>query len=516
MEYNRTINSKRNIVWGILNRIVLLVCPFFLRTVMIYIMGTEYAGLGNLFNSIIQILSLGELGIGSALVYFMYKPISENDIEQVNKLLNFYRKSYYCIGVVIFVAGIITTPLIKYLISGECLADINIYELYLIYIVNTCSGYFFWGYKRSVLYAGQHTDIESKISTLFTLLQYVLQISILFLTKNYYLYIVFLPLTTIVSNLVIGHAVDKKYPMYRAKGNVDKNTLQGIKAKVSGIVLQKVGTAVLTSVDNIVVSAFLGLSVLAIYNNYIFVITALFSLLNVVLLSIIPSIGNSIVVESIDKNLKDFQKFNFLYSFVLSWSVTCLFVLYEPFMKVWMGNKLGNDALLGYGMIVLLCIYFFVLKFGDIVHAYNEACGFWEKRKFINITASAVNLVLNVILVQSIGLYGILISTIVSVVLISIPADSYVLFKYYFKDIDKWKRFICTQVKYFGIAFIGTIFIGFLCSFKMENSIMELIIKALIVCVLGAIYYILVYKKNSLFRSCYNFVIHNILGREQS
>lgn len=513
MDYNRTYNSKRNIIWGVLNRFVLLICPFILRTIMIYIMGTEYAGLGNLFNSILQILSLSELGIGSALVYFMYKPMSMNDTDRVNQLLNFYRISYYCIGVLILVAGFITTPLIKHLINGGYPADINIYTLYLIYIANTCAGYFFWGYKRSILYAGQHTDVESKVGTVFTIIQYFFQISIIFLTKNYYIYILVLPITTVLSNIVLGYVVDKKYPMYKAVGKIDKSTFLGIKNKVGGIFLQKIGTAVLTSVDNIVISAFLGLTILTIYNNYLFVITALFSFLNVVLLSIIPSIGNSIVVESIDKNLNDFKKFNFLYILVISWSVTCLYVLYQPFMKVWMGGKIGAGAILGNGMIIFLCLYFYVLKIGDIVHAYNEACGLWEKRKFINVTASGINLILNIILVKYIGLYGILISTIVSVVFITIPADSYVLFKYYFKDLYEWKRFIVQQFIFLLIAALVTVFVGYICSFEISNGFLELMVKTIVVCILSAVFYVIIYRKNTQFKTCQNFVKNNILRR---
>ncbi|WP_455719568.1 lipopolysaccharide biosynthesis protein [Agathobacter sp.] len=514
MDFERTKNSKRNILWGILNRLVLLVCPFVLRTVMIYVMGTEYVGLGNLFNSIIQILSLSELGIGSALVYFMYKPISENDIEKVNRLLNFYKKSYYVIGVVILLAGIVTTPCIKFLINGDYPTDINIYGLYLIYIANTCAGYFFWGYKRSILYAGQHTDIESKVSTVFTIIQYVLQISILFITKNYYVYIIVLPMTTIISNIVLGRVVDKKYPQYYAKGKIDRDTFQLVKSKVGGIVLQKIGTAVLTSVDNIVISAFLGLKILTIYNNYVFVITALFSVLNVILLSIIPSIGNSIVVESRKKNWGDFQKFNFLYNFVISWAVTCLFVLYQPFMRLWMGDKLGSNALLRNDIVALLCVYFFVLKLGDIVHAYNEACGLWEKRKFINIIASLLNLVLNIVLVNQIGLYGILISTIVSVIFVSIPADSYVLFKYYFNDTQKWKLFIAKQFYHFLIAAIGTSVISLICSYELKSSFANFFIKASIVCVLSLVFYTVAYYKNVQFKKCCKFIKYSLVRRK--
>ena len=267
----------------------------------------------------------------------------------------------------------------------------------------------------------------------------------------------------------------------------------------------------MTSVDNIVISAFLGLSILTIYNNYIFVLTALCSFLNVILLSIIPSIGNSVVVESKEKNYRDFQKFNFLYIFVISWASTCLFVLYQPFMKLWMGNKLGSSSMLGNDIVVLLCVYFFVLKLGDIAHAYNEACGIWEKRKLINIIASLLNLILNISLVKQIGLYGILISTIVSVVFVSIPADSYVLFKYYFNDTDKWKHFMGKQFSHFVIAGIGTCIINMICSFELKNCFADLFVKACMAGGLGFVFYVAMYYRSTQFKECCKFIKYSLI-----
>lgn len=503
---SRVENSKVNIIWGVAYRVTLLLCPFILRTVMIHTMGLEYAGLGNLFSSIIQILSLSDLGVGAALVFFMYKPIYEENNKMVNALLNFYKNFYYFIGSFIVIVGLILAPFLKYIIKGSYPSDINIHVLYLIYILNTSIGYFFGAYKRSILYASQRMDIESKVLSLFTFIQYIVQISVLVMTKNYYLYIIVLPITTLISNLIIANNVDKKYPQYKADGKLEDNLIKEIQKKSGGIVFQKIGNVILTSVDTLVVSAFLGLSVLTVYNNYLFVVSALHSILNIILISIIPSVGNSVLSEGVEKNYSDFKKFNLLYSIVLSWAGCCLFVLYQPFMKIWMHNVTDYNMFLSYFMVVLFVVYFYTLKIGDIVFAYNEGAGLWDKRKYISIGASVTNLAMNLATVKIFGLYGVVLSSIISVLFISIPAESYVLFKFYFKKSNEWFTYIIGQLRFLVkmVIIAGITFVA--CMFKIDNLLIDFFVKALVCVVLSTVLHYLVYYKEHHFVEVINFI----------
>lgn len=513
MVTNRIDNAKRNIFWGILSRILLLVCPFILRTIMIYIMGIEYAGLGNLFTSILQILSLSELGIGSALVFCMYKLISENDIKTVNALLLFYKRCYTIIGSFLIVIGLTTTPFVSYLISGEYPSNINIYILYLIYILNSSFSYFFAGYKRVIFAACQRLDIESKYTMFITVLQYSVQILVLLLYKSYYIYIIILPISTILTNILLNKAVKREFPQFHPEGKISSEYLILIKEKVIGIIFQKIGTAVLTSVDSIIISMYLGLSILGIYNNYIFVISALFSILNAILLAIIPSIGNCIATENINKNKKNFYKFNFIYCLIISWCSTCLFVLYQPFMNLWLGKSLGDNALLPCGILIGLTLYFYVLKMGDIVHAYKEGKGLWSQAKLIPIIAAMINLILNVCSVKYIGLYGVVFSTVISVLLVYFPADSYILFKYYFNDKKGWKKFLLTQLNSIIIAIFVTVIVSFICNFEFNDALINMLIKTVVCSISTTLIYIAIYHKTKLFKEMKKFVWYDLLKK---
>ena len=123
---NRIQNATRNIVFGIILKVYQILVPFLMRTAMIYFMGAQYLGLNSLFASVLQVLNLAELGVGSAMVYSMYKPIAEDDNTTICALMNLYRTYYRAIGMLIAVIGAILTPFIPKLISGDVPQGINI------------------------------------------------------------------------------------------------------------------------------------------------------------------------------------------------------------------------------------------------------------------------------------------------------------------------------------------------------------------------------------------------------
>ena len=181
MNEGRLKNSLRNVLGALINKATAIIFPFVIRTIILYYLGTEYAGLSSLFTSVLQILSLSELGIGSAIVFSMYKPVTEGDNAEINALLRLYRKFYCIIGMVILLVGIALIPLIPKLINGTYPQDINLYILYLIYLSNTVLSYFLFAYKTSILNAFQRSDIESNLTTIINAGMYILQIMLLYM-----------------------------------------------------------------------------------------------------------------------------------------------------------------------------------------------------------------------------------------------------------------------------------------------------------------------------------------------
>lgn len=511
----RTKNATRNIVWGILSKIIGLGLPFCTRTAMIYTLGMQYIGLSSLFSAVLSVLSFAELGIGNAVVFSMYKPIAEEDDSKVCALLSLYKKAYRIIGVVILTVGIAIIPFLHNMIAGDIPNDINLSVLFSIYLINTVLGYFLCAYKQSLFVASQRMDIVSKIAMCLQAVSGVLQITVILLVRNYYIYVIVVPIITCINNIWISYLADRYYPQYACRGYVEKTELKEIRRKVGGMVFQKIGGIVLSSVDTLVISAVLGLTSLALYQNYYFIITSLFGFLTVIMQSLIASVGNSVASESVEKNYRDFNKFNFIYIWIISWCTVCLLCLYQPFMNLWVGEA----NMFGMVMVILFAMYFFVHKWCDMLYVYQEACGIWWETKFIPLLAAAVNLVVNLVLVHIIGLPGILISTIVAVILIYDTGYASVLFRTYFKKIDRGLyRYWCRQCCYGMITSLAIVLTVFICNlFTLQSGLAKLLVNGCICLVLPNVVFAIAYCNLPEFKEAYTMagrIVRKKLGKQ--
>ena len=493
MKIQRSKNAINSIIFGVIYRLVITLCPFIIRTVMLYVMGVEYLGLSSLFTSLLSFLSLAELGVGSAMVYAMYKPIADEDDDAICALLNLYKKLYRIIGTVILVVGLILLPFIDNLIKGSYPDAINLYILYAIYLANTVVSYYLFGYKQSILMAYQRQDIISKISMIVQLLMYVFQIAVIFISRNYYAYIILLPIFTVITNFVNSYIVDKNYPQYKCRGRVPKEKTDEIKKNVYALIGTKLSSTVLHSSDNLVLSAFVGLTMVAMYGNYYYILNAVAGFVTIVYTSLTAGIGNSIVTEDPEKNYDDFNRLTFMNNWLISWCTVCLLCLMQPFMKIWTGEELMFSTT----VVILFAAYFYIYLINKVVLTYKDAAGMWRQDFWRPYVVMAVNLALNISTVQILGVYGVIFSTIVSL-FIAVPWSTHVLYKYLFKRSARpyAKNFIVNAF----VAAAACAITYFVCSLVNINDILNLLIRAVICCVVPNLFMLLVFWRTQNFK----------------
>ena len=222
---NRKKNATRNIIFGTCLKLYQIVVPFLMRTIMIYFMGVQYLGLNSLFTSVLQVLNLAELGVGSAMVYSMYKPVAEHDNNTICALMGLYRKYYRIIGMVVLAAGCVIIPFVPHLIKSDVPEGINIYVLYVMNLLATVFTYWLYAYKNSILQAYQRNDIVSKVTIITDTIKYILQIFTIVFLKNYYMYVLVLILLQIASNIITAAVVTRMYPEYGCKGSLPYRAL---------------------------------------------------------------------------------------------------------------------------------------------------------------------------------------------------------------------------------------------------------------------------------------------------
>ncbi len=497
---SRTKNASRNIFFGIVLKLYQILVPFIIRTIMIYNMGIEYLGLNSLFTSLLSVLNLAELGVGSAMVFSMYKPVVEKDQKTICEMMNLYKQYYRIIGFLILIVGLCICPFVPYLIKADIPKEINIYIVYLMNLSLTVITYWLFAYKNSILQAHQRADVVSKVTLITNTLQYVLQIITICIYKNYYLYLIITIITQIINNLLISSIATKMYPNYKAKGKLPKREIKKINQRVKDLFSSKVGAIILNSADTIVISSFLGLNILAIYQNYFYIVSALHGIMTVILASCTAGIGNSLILETEEKNYNDLNKITFMMTWIYGIICCEMLVLYQTFMKIWVGENL----LLGFNIVILLVMYFYIYSQIQILCAYKDAAGMWHSDRLRPLVTGLVNLIINIVLINFIGLFGVVLSTILSLLFIGYPWLLHSVFNEVFK-IEK-KEFIFNMLKYTIIIIIISLVSLFIFNYYKEVSIIAFIIKGIGVFILFNIIWILIFKKNK----NYKFVLNKV------
>lgn len=493
---SRITNTIRNVKYGAVNKILVLVFRFAIRTIIIKKLGSEFVGLSSLFTSILQVLNLAELGVGSAIAYSLYKPIAQNDEKTIRALMNLYKIIYRIIGAVILIIGLCLLPFLEKLINGDIPKNINIYILYLIYLGNAVLTYLLFAYKTILFEVNQRNDIISKLNISLNILQFIYQVVVILVFKNYYLYVLSLPIITILNNLFGLYLASKRYPKYYCEGKVDKIIKKDIAKRVYGLLLQKICATTRNSLDSIFISAFLGLNIIAIYNNYYMIMDAVVIMLSILTASVLASIGNSIATTSVEKNYQDMNKINFIYMWISGWCTICLACLFQPFIQVW----LGKNYLLSISSVILFCLYFYILKMGDILSSYSQGAGLWWEGKYRALVELILNIVLNYILGKIYGLNGIILGTIISLFFVNFIYGSTIVFKHYFKNESVIKYYII-HLKYFIVTCSVLVLTYFLVSKISLYGFWGFFIKAITCLFLPNIIYFCIYRKNEHFEN---------------
>lgn len=477
---SRTYNIKKNLIFNLIKFVTQLLLQFVLRTVLIYYMGVEYLGINGLFTNIFTFLNLAELGIGSAIVFSMYKPIAENDTQKVKALQNLYKKFYLFISLIVLILGVGITPFVKVFIKEEITVDVNIYLLFVMYLINTLAGYFS-AHKRSLLFAYQRNDLENKVRTICIIGMTVIQILVIILTKNYYIFFIVNIIFTIIECILIHIVANKKYPNINGKSNpLDKETKKEIIKNVAALSIHKVGSAIITSTDNILMAIFCGVTVVGVYSNYQLVTLSLVSIIGLLINAFSGSVGDLVANMSKQHVFERFKIVNFFFSYITIFISICFFVLIQPFITLWTG---GTGYLLEFSTVILISISFYLSKSRVCVLIFKEGAGlFWQDR-WKPIVEAIVNLTVSIVLAQFIGINGIFIGTIVSTLVAPFWVDPLVLYKHYFKRSVK---------EYFGRYFIdvlimvaSAIICYFVCSLIPNCGMWWLIVKFAVCIVLS-------------------------------
>jgi len=491
MQSSRIINTRRNIVLSYLDNFITMLFQFVSRTLIVQVLSEEYLGLTSLFTAILQVLNMAELGFSGAIIYNMYKPMAENDVKTVCGLLHYYRKIYRIVACIIFVAGIMLSPLLPLLISGDYPGEINVFTLYYLYLLNTVFSYMFSAYKSALLTVLQRMDLLKIAYSIGNMMQYLLQIISLIIFRNYYLFVFSLIIGTVFKNIATGFIAKHRFPQFVCYGSITHIQRKDILSRVKGLLVCNISNVTATSIDSIVISTLLGLTSVAIYNNYITIYHAVSNIIALIRFAMQPSVGNSVAIETKQKNYNDMLLWQFLFSIIATWCSACMIAVYQSFMAVWM----GSDMLLKMQDVFLLATLLYVTVIQHSFYLYLNGNGLWWEMRWPYILSIGTNFLLNISLGKLFGITGIIFATLLSSFFYGFIWQCKVILRSYFqKDTTE---FYNRQIYYTCICIIAWVITYFTSQTICLNGIWGIVIK-LIVCTICTIVVLLIaYSKTS-------------------
>lgn len=482
INYSRTKNTIYNFISSIGGQFIAILMQFIVRTVFIETLGKSYLGISGLFSNLLSMLSLAEFGVGNAILFKLYDPISKGNQQRITVLMGFYKKVYTLIGVVVGVIGLSIIPFLPNFINDyDKLVDlnINVVIVFVLYLLNTVSSYLFLAYKSAIIRANQKEYIINLVNYAFTIGVGILQIIFLVVFHNFELYVVIQVFSVIIQNIVYAKVADKMYPFINNKTDekLNKNEIKEIVKDCSALFLYRLNGVVLKATDNIIISTFLGIEMVGMYSNYYIFYTTIDSLFGKIFSSVAHSLGNLHAGNNVKHEYKIF-KVTYLITVILGGTAGVgIAAVSNDFIRAW----LGESWLFDQPFAILMGLELFTLSFRQVLSKYRTSMGLFQQAKYRPLLGMLINLIVSISLVKNWGICGVLVGTIVADWTTIMWYDPLIIHKYGFKNEYSVFNYYGKVLKNFLIVLLVGVLDLFICSiFTLGTGWLNVIFHAVI------------------------------------
>ena len=497
----RTKYSMINSIVVILLNIVTIIIGFIAQKIFINILGIEYLGVNGLFSNILSMLAIIELGLGSAIVFHLYKPIADNNKEEIKSLIDYYKKAYRIIAVIVAVIGL---SLIFFLdkIVGEVHINENITYLYLLCLVDVVASYLLT-YKRSILYASQKTYIVNIIHIFYLVFLNFFQLFLLYKTHNYSLYLWIKIIFRIIENLIITYVANRMYPFLKEKNirKLNNGIKSNILSKIKGLLFHKIGSFIVLGTDNIIISVFLGVKYVGLYDNYYLILNKTQGLFSQIFSSITASVGNLLIENNTSKSYIIYKTFLLINSWMFMLVSSIILCIIQPFITLW----IGQEYILPFSVLIVLIINFYIQGLRITSLTFKNAAGIFYEDRFMPIIEALINIIVSIILVKIYGLKGVFLGTISSTIILFL----YGYYKYAYKNIFKrnYYQYLKDYIPFIILPFISGITSFFVSSsLILNNIILQMIYNFAVSFIISNIIYCLCFYKTKEFSNILSYI----------
>jgi len=493
---DRVKNSGRNAAYGLLSQFVALTMNFVVRTVFIRYFDVAYLGINGLFTNVLTILSLAELGFGTAMIHYMYKPLALGDVPGMQALLKYYRKVYRYIGLVVLTLGLGIIPFLDYFV-GETPQIDGILYIYLLYLFNSVSSYFY-SYSRTVFDADQKSYINARYRYYFVIIKSFTQIIALVIYADFLLFLLIQILMTVAENVFVSLLARRKYSAFFVENDkrLGRDKIQRINRDVRALMLSRVAHVALNGTDNIIISSFIGLGAVGLLSNYTMLTGTLVMILSTVTRAATGSIGNYLAVERSENRHQLFRKVDFITFWLYAFCTVCFVTLANPFINAWLGPAYELEWV----VVLVIGLNFLIDGMLNSFWIFRSTLGLFTQGRYRPLIAALLNIFFSLLLVKYLGLLGVLLGTTISKSLVNIWYDPYLIHKHgLFTPLRGYAR-----ISLFRLTLTASMVVGIRLALSLfpvqAYNFLSFTLLALAVATFTAGVFLLVYRKTSEFQ----------------
>ncbi len=428
-EKSRTEYSATNTTVAMIARVIAILAGYLTRVVFTHTLSEEYVGINGLFTDVLNVLALSELGVGTAITYALYRPISEGDVEKQKSLMLMYRNFYRIVAAIVLAAGLLVIPFMGVLVRDQGKVE-HLILIYLMYLFNSVVSYLLI-YKRTLIDAHQLSYIGVLYQTVFLIVQNIVQMAVLYFTHNFMLFLSILILCTIGGNYAISRRADRMYPYLKDRRvqPLSREERQDIFQNIRAMLMHKIGNVLVNNTDNLLLSSLVGFLSVGAYSNYFLIIGSVRQVLNQMFQGITASVGNLGVEESRARIRKIFEAAFFMGQWMFGLAAICLFEAIDLFV----GISFGEKYIFTRDITLVLCLNFYLTGMRQATLVFRDSMGIFRYDRYKAIPEALINLVVSLILGRRYGTIGIFLGTLVSTVTTSLWVEPYMFYKHRLK-----------------------------------------------------------------------------------
>lgn len=502
----RLKKASTNVIVNMLTFIISLLPSFILRKAFLDSLGNELLGLNSLYTNIIGLISIVELGIGSAIIYSLYKPFADKNYSKINGYLSYYSRVYKIVGFIILSIGLCMTPFINTLYNGSI--DLSSAQKYfLLMLINTYISYLF-SYKLCVLIVAQEEYKISIATALSKLTISIIQIISLEIYPSLYIYLLIQIIINTIYYISLNYYINRRFRWVGNKETLNRTEIKELNKNIKAIFMHKIGGMLVFGTDNIIISAFISLTTVGIFNSYQLIIGSAQGLISSSLSGVTASIGN-LLTNGDEKEAYLVHKRLFFISFwIISMITISLFNTIHQFVGIWLGKGQLLDSIT---TAFILINFYFILMRGP-TERFKESGGIYHQDRYAPFIEAAINLGSSLLLVKYIGLPGVFLGTLISNLCIVFWLKPLLVYRHIFKV--SITRYFIMYFKYLGIASIPLVITGLIThNISKSSSVTIFILNCFINIVTINIIYLVILRKTEEFLYFKNIFQTQIIQR---